>query len=182
MNLTETQKRSIFKDLANKSQYAVGIDYKFDQYYKNRIAVLNAVQKVYKEVKESPEKFAISQEVLDMVEHGMKVRRDIGKSVVTAEELPKDVDEKQLVLGVRSKAWRLLDAKLNHLSRNKKAFKAESLMSLAKVAGITFDKSQIVRGEATEHIALKARVDENITAQEAMSQLLKIRELTAQEE
>jgi len=70
----------------------------------------------------------------------------------------------------------LLNKKLDVLTENPRAFANESIMNLAKIAGIAFDKSQIVRGEATENISLRAQVDENITPKMALEQLLKFRE------
>ncbi|MEK7112478.1 MAG: hypothetical protein AAB875_04060, partial [Patescibacteria group bacterium] len=82
--------------------------------------------------------------------------------------------------GVRAKSWLLLDKKLDWLIRNKKAFRDISAVALAKMASITFDKAQILSGEATEHIALKAQVNERASSGEYLTQLLGIRERTAE--
>lgn len=183
MNLTATKKRAIFKTLANKSQYAVGLEFGFDKFYDSNIAVVNAVNKVYREIKDRPEEFAISTEVLDLVERGMESRRNQGsKGVIRDPEGHLEVDEKRLVIGVRNKAWLILDKKLDFIMKNKGAFNRESLMSIGKLAGIAFDKGQIVQGQATEHIALKAKVDQNITAEDALAQLMKFREASLSEQ
>jgi hypothetical protein len=176
MNLTETQKHSIFKSLATKSKFVVGMEFGFDRYYKTNQGVINAVSKVMNEVKKNPEKFAISSEIMDMVERGIDTRRRIKNPSPLVPNDPGQVDERDLVLGAKKKAWVLLNKKLDYLSKHNKAFQAESIMSLAKLAGIVFDKAQIVSGEATEHIALRAKVDSNITPGEALTQLLSFRE------
>jgi hypothetical protein len=182
MVLTDVKKRSIFRALATKSQYAVGVEFGLDKHYKSNIGVINAVNKIYKEVKEHPEKYAIASDVVKLVEESMLERRTSAtRSLINLKE-PQEVDEKQLVLGVKNKAWDLLNKKLDYLYKNPRAFRNESVMNLAKLAGIVFDKSQIVKGEATEHISIKAKIDPNISSEEALSQLLRIREATLAEE
>lgn len=185
-NLNELEKRAVFKALAVKSQYKVGLEFGFDKWYPKATGVINAVNKIYREVKEEPEKFSVGQEVLDLVEKGMSERRTLGVntlsySLTTTGNL-EDLDERTLVLGAKKKSWVLLNRKLDHLMRNKKSFRSETTLALAKLAGIVFDKAQILRGEATEHIALKAKIDENISVHEAVSQLLKFRESNNSEE
>lgn len=176
MEISELQKRAIFKALATKSQFLVGKDFDFNKYYESKSGIINQVNKIYMEVKESPEKFAISQEVLDMVEKAMQARKSTHTNPQLVMIDPAKVSERDLVLGARTKAWALLNRKLDYLEKNKGAFRNESIMSIAKVAGIVFDKAQITNGEATEHISLKAKINENITPGEALEALLKTRE------
>ena len=168
------KKRAIFKALSAKSQFLVGQEFGFEKYYKSQSGVINAVNRIYKEIKENPQEFAITPDVMDLVEKSMLSRR----STKTPSRMvdPGEVNEKELVIGAKNKVWVLLNKKLDYLAKNKRAFKAESIMSIAKVAGIVFDKSQISKGEATEHIALKAKIDNNITSGEALEALLKVRE------
>lgn len=180
MELSLIQKRSIFKDLAAKSQFLVGKDYKFDQYYKSDSGITNAVNKVYREVKENPEAFAITQDVLELVEKAMETRRT-NKPAVRNTFGDVKVDQKQLIVGANNKAWILLNRKLDYLAKNKQAFRNESIMSIAKVAGIVFDKTQISKGEATEHIMLKAKIDQNITPEQALTSLLQFRDAQTQD-
>jgi len=181
MKLKDTQKRAIFKSLANKGQFKTGVEFGLDKYYKGNIGVISRVNKIYREVKENPDKFAVSQELVDVVEKGMSERRSKNHSMTMVKD-PGDIDERSLVIGVKNKAWMLLDQKLNYLTRNKRAFRNESIQKLAWIAGLTFDKSQIVKGEATEHIALKAKIDSNITSEDATTQLLKFREVVSDDE
>lgn len=188
MKLSDSTKRAIFKTLASKSQYATGLEFGFDKHFDSNVKITNAVNKVYRQVKEAPEKYALDAEILSIVEKGMEERRMSGKSVLVEqnnnvavtrlEALP----ERELVLGARKKVWVLLHKKLDAMAKNKRLFNSESLMSLAKVAGITFDKGQIVSGEATEHIAMKAKIDGNITSADALGELMRFREASLSED
>lgn len=175
MNLSVVQKRDIFKSLASESQFFVAKKFEFDKHYKSNGGMVNAVNKIYREVKEHPEQFGISQDILTLVETSMEARRNTKNEVREPLIIP-EVDTKDLVVGAQKKAWILLNKKLDYLFKNKRALKSESLMSIAKMAGISFDKAQIVKGEATEHIMLKARIDQNITPEQAIEQLLQFRE------
>ena len=137
--------------------------------------IVNFVNKVYRDVKEEPKTYGISQDVIDLVEKSMIDRRTKKEMI----QIPPDIrhiDDRDLIVGVKNKAWLLLDQKLNYLIKNRKAFRNESVMALAKIAGIAFDKTQIMKGEATEHIALKAHIKDDTTSSEALNQLLSIRE------
>lgn len=179
--LSDVEKRSIFKSLASQGQFRVAQEFGLDKYYNGPIGAVGYINRIYREVKEEPEKFAVSQELVELVEKGMLERKGKRHSIVFPTD-PGKIDEKSLVVGVRNKAWTLLDQKLNYLIKNRRAFRNESLVSLGKLAGISFDKAQIVRGEATEHIMLKAKIDENITSVEATEQLLKFREVREEDE
>ena len=172
----------MFKALANKSQYQVGVDFGMGDRFNNNVKIVNFVNSVYKEVLADPEKFVITPDVKEMVEKGMEARRSTGINARREIELTNDIDEKDIVLLTKKKTFVLLNRKLDYLYKNPRAFRNESLMSLAKVAGILFDKSQIMKGEATEHIAIRAKVNENITLEEATQQLLKFRESQTVEE
>lgn len=177
MQLTEIEKRSIFKALATKGQLAVGTEFGLDKHYSKPANVVNLVNRVYKEIRNDPEKFAIAPEVVSLVVKSMEERSKRGRPASNELDIiPGKVNERDLVLGARHKAWVLLNKKLDYLGKHPKAFKAESIMSIAKLAGIVFDKAQIVSGEATEHISLKAHIEEGISSQQAVEQLMKFRE------
>ena len=180
-NLTDIQKKSVYKSLANKSQFKVGLDFNFDRYFKSNIGIVNAINRIYKEVANDPEKFAVSTELMEVVEKGMVERKGRKHAALEVPQIEK-VNERDLIIGVRNKAWLLLDKRLDYLTKNKKALKAESIMALAKIAGISFDKAQIVKGEATEHIAMRAKISSDITATDAMEELMKFRDVNNSEE
>ena len=182
VKLDVLKKRAIFKALANGSQYRVGVDFGFDKEYKSNTSVINAINKIYVEVRENPEKYSIEQETLEMVERGMALRKTMRHAITdTPFRSLEELDTRELVLGLHKKSLLLLNRKLDFLMKSKKHFNEESAMSLAKIAGILFDKAQITKGEATENIAIRSKIDPNISVSDAISQLLKIREAQAVE-
>lgn len=184
MKLSDTVKRAIFKALASKSQYAVGLEFNFDKHYKDNVAINNAVNKIYRQVRDNPEKYAVSQELIDMVEQGMESRRTLGtqaRSEVTTNAESRSLENmtsKELVIGARSKIWVLLHKKIDQMGKSRRDFNKESLMSLAKVAGIVFDKAQIASGEATEHIAIRAKVDPEMPVEQMLEHMIHIKRST----
>lgn len=183
MTLTDVKKRALFKTLATKTQYETGVEFGLDKYYKNKNSVVAAVNRIFQAIKADPEKYAMTHEVVTMVQDSMISRTKLGGAARPTEVVNiEEYNEKELVLGGRKKAWVLLNRKMDYLLKNRRAFKNESIMSLAKVAGITFDKGQIATGEATEHIAMKAKIDRGMSSDEALAQLMKIREVQMKEE
>lgn len=181
MRLTDVQKRSIFRTLANKSQYATGLEFGLDKYFKSNTGIINTVNKIYQEVKANPAKFAVSEEVVQLVEKGMMDRKSTHSAPLMIKN-PGEVEVRDLIIGGNKKAWILLNSKMDYLMKNKGAFKKESIVSLAKLAGIVFDKSQIMSGEATEHIAIRSKIDSGITSEQALEQLVKLREAKGQDD
>lgn len=166
----------MFKTLASKSFYSTGLDFGLDKHYDTRPKIVSAVQGVYKEVSADPNRFAVSEETIGLVEQGLKSRKGFNQASILDDKEIESLDERKLVLGSKNKAWMLLNRKLDYLLKNKKAFRNESIQKLAWVAGLTFDKSQIVDGKATETISILSKVKEGITASEAMAEIMKVRE------
>ncbi len=157
----------IFKQLATVSTYKVGIAFGFDKVYKD-----------FNKVRNNPEKYGVSQEVIELVQQGMATRKAnvVGETPTMAEKSDMVGDIKALVTGIRDKTFKLIDKKLDRVSNSKKRLDAISFKDLGIIAGISFDKSQILRGEATENIAVMAQIDGNISAAEALALALKMRE------
>ena len=180
---TDVEKGQMFKMLARKSYYQVGVEYGLDKLFPTQRRVQDFVRNLSKKVKEAPATYGGGPEALELVEKAL-AERSI-HTVAIREESKQEFSEltdKDLVIGVAKKAWLLFNAKLDYLMKHRKAFRNESAMALAKMAGIAFDKSQIMKGEATEHISLKAQVKEDITSTEALGQILSIRERHASNE
>jgi len=183
VKLSDIQKRALFKALATKTQYEAGVEFGLDKHYKSNTSVINAVRRIYQDVSESPETYAVSPDVVELVQRAMEERKSRPRAIQGAKMRSGELDTldtKNLVLSSGKKAWILLDEKLNYLMKHPKAFKGESLMSIAKVAGISFDKGQIAKGEATEHILLKAQIREDMSAKEALEEIMKMREASMQ--
>jgi len=188
MKITDARKGEVFKSLATMSYIEVGRHFDFDKHYKNDASVRNAVYRTYQEVLSDPKKFGVNDEVIDLVKQSLKTRSI--KRTKTASPVEEDIkmspidrnDLKGMVMTGRNKAAGLLDKKMDMLAKSPKKLDKENIVSLAKVFGIYFDKAQIVQGEATENIAVLAKnVDENMSPDDAMSELLKMREKTQED-
>jgi hypothetical protein len=183
VTITPERKHSIFKALATKPLYEVGIDFGLDKYYADRNAIRQAVNRIYNEVLVNHEDFGISDEVVTMVKDAMASRKSIPNRKPVAPEFEKlsPIDPNDitgLLKQGRDKAAVLLHKKMDILAKSPKKLEKESIVNLAKVLGIMFDKSQIIQGEATEHIAVLAKVDDKLTPEQQMEMLVKMREKT----
>jgi hypothetical protein len=181
IKLDDIQKRQVFMKLSQKSYLDVGMEFGFDKYYPNKLALRQAVRRIFEEVSKDPEKFSIGKDALELVKTNIydRYQNPIPQKISMAggEEIDlAKLDEKELVLRGKKVAWLLLNKKMNMAVKNSKELGKVSLGTLASVAGIVFDKAQIVRGEATENIALRAKIDENISPTDALSEILKRRE------
>lgn len=178
MELTLEREAEIVKALAYKSSYEVGLQFEFDKHYKDSKAIRNSVMNIYRKVKKSPEKYNVSTEVLSVIADAMGHRNVLGakREVAVAEKEIEGGSIRDLVMGVRDKSWRLIDRKLQRASKSNKRLDAVSFRDLGTLAGISFDKSQIINGQATEHIALKSDIPGNIDPVAALDLVLRMRE------
>jgi hypothetical protein len=169
----------IFKALATQSTLKVGLMFGFDKVYKDTRAIRNAVNGIFNKVKNNCEEYGINQEVVDLVQEGMTQRKLAIQSntpVTLAEANDEKFDIKNVVSGIRDKTFHLIDKKLNRLANSTKKLDAVSFKDLGIIAGISFDKSQILRGEATETITVISQLDKNLPPSEIISLALQARE------
>src|SRR5690606_26258617 len=85
-------------------------------------------------------------------------------------------DTKRLITGGKNKALMALHRKFDYMMQSKKALNDVSLSQLAQTFGILFDKDQILKGEATENIAVMAQVDKDMKPEDALAALGRFRE------
>ena len=192
MNLTDEKKGIIFRALAEKPLYETGVDFGLDKHYATAASVKSKMQRIYNEVQKNPDKYGVSQEIVDMVVGIVSNRNPQGSRKAHLPTLRETTeiqhadenDVSKLVLSGRSKAFQLLHKKLDAVGRNKKSLETVSLPQLATVAAILFDKGQIVQGQATENVAIMAKIDSNMKPEDALSAVLQMREanITAKED
>lgn len=189
MKLSDIQKGKITLALENKNLTEVGLEFGFDKHYSKITNLKAAVYRAYQAVCKDPTKYGVSPEQLEAVRVAMNARTKIVQRQATSEiSLREKVEEeeslglKELVLNARNKSIRLLSKKLDRVGRTNKTIDEINLGTLATVTGILFDKGQIVSGEATENVALLARVQtENLSPEEALSTILQMRDVTMAE-
>lgn len=181
MNFGKEKEVEIFKALASESQFQVGLKYGFDKVYKNGRAVRNAITAIYTKVKNNPEEYGLSLEVVGLVEAGMK-NRAVARQGGTPMEKPEMgvMDIKEKIVGIRDKTFHLIDKKLDRVASSKKRLDAISFKDLGIIAGIAFDKTQILRGEATENVAVLGKIETDLSPEAALDLVLKMREKTVE--
>lgn len=179
MKLSDDRKAAMFKALASKSLYDVGVDFGLDKHYSTAPAVRNKVHSIYKAVANDPEKYAVHPETVEVVVAAVSGRKMVTPSIPATVEASPIVanDIKGLTMGGRDVAAKLITQKLAFLEAHPKALAAESLVNLGKIFGILFDKSQIIQGQATEHVALMGRIDTTMTPEQALDAVLRSREI-----
>lgn len=183
ITLTDDKKGTIFRMLSSKTILDTGLAFGFDKHYKDTTAIKNAVYKIYRQVCAEPDKYNVSNEVVDIVNETIKSRSIVNKPPVKtlAEKKDEDLslanDFKNILVGGRNKAFKVLNDKLERIGSSKKRLDDVNISSLAQVFGILFDKSQIIQGEATENVAVLAKVDKNMSAEDALEAVLKTREV-----
>jgi hypothetical protein len=179
--LQEEKKGLLVKALLDHTPYEAGLMFELDKHYKNSATVAAAVHRIWNQVKNNPEKYAVSNDLIDAVATKMKNNRKsmIGGDRKTLRELR---DEKlnmpidKLAIDNRAKAAVALGLRLDEILFSKKNRDKISIGELAKVYGITFDKGQIVEGKATDHVSLMAKISKDMTPSEAIDVILKMRE------
>lgn len=180
MKLTQDKEADIFRHLAYKSAYETGLEFELDKVYTDAKAIRNAVTNIYNKVKKNPVRWGVNPDVLKLVADAMANRQvtQTKSAMPMAEKEIEAGDIKALVIGVRDKTWRLIDRKLQRASKSNKKLDSISLRELGTMAGISFDKAQIISGQATENIALMGKIEGNINPQDALELVLKMREAT----
>lgn len=183
MDLTDEKKGIIFRALAEKPLYETGLSFGLDKHYSSAANVKAKVQRIYQEVQKDPSRYMISQELVDTIVKIVASRSHTGRgfgadqtSLREKKELAAVDDISELVLSGRNKAFALVHKKLDQVGRNKKSLAEVSLAQLTTTAAILFDKGQIVQGQATENIAVLAKIDDNISPEDAMKAILGMRD------
>jgi hypothetical protein len=179
--LKEEKKALLVKALIDHTPYEAGLMFELDKQYKNSATVTAAVHRIWNQVKNNPDKYLVSNDLIEAVETKLKNNRKsmIGGDRKTLRELK---DEKlnmpieKLAIDNRAKAATALGLRLDEILFSKKHRDKVSIGDLAKVYGITFDKGQIVEGKATDHVSLMAKVSKEMSPAEAIDVILKMRE------
>lgn len=181
--LNELQIGGLFKMCGDKTLAEVGFEYGLDKHYKTVEAMKVRVSTYYKKVKNDPEKYGISQELVDEVVSKVEQRfqsmtksKESQPTLKEARELINPSDIKGLVLGGRNKAAKLLYEKLDRMGNSKKLLDGVKLGELATVMAILVDKGQILQGQSTENIAILSKNIGMLSPEEALAHVLKTRE------
>ena len=190
--LNDLQMGSLFRMCGEKTLAEVGFEFGLDKKYKSVDVMKSSVYRMYNKVKNDPLQYGISFEDSHEVALKMEARATSGlkpiRSEVVSEEDVQEMtlkerrefinpqDIKGLAIGGRNKAMKLVNDKLDYLSKNKRALIDMKLGELATVAAILVDKAQILQGQSTENIAILSKNVGQLTPEEALAHVLKTRE------
>lgn len=179
LKLTVPEKKQFFKSLITKTFLGAAVDMGWDKIYENRETLKHKSYLLYKDIIKNPGELGLDDEVVKMVVESISNRKVLKNRDLTEHntaELLDPSDTREILLGGRNKAALLLHKKLDRLDKSRKLLDATTLTQLATTFGILFDKSQIILGQATENIAVMAKIKDGMTAEESLDALLKIRE------
>ena len=184
MKWGKAKEAEIFKQLAYKSTAEVGLEYNFDKVYPTKVAIRNAVCAIRTKVKTHPDnytEFGITPEVQDLVTAAAETRNVAPAHKRQAlKQLEIDLDPKMVLGKILGKTLALVDRKLDIVTKSRKKLEATSFKELGVIAGIAFDKRQILLGEATQNIAVMAKIDINVSPEEALRMVSEMREVNSQ--
>lgn len=181
--LLKGEARRIFLATREKPHIQVAYDFGLDRFYSTESSMMSKMSKTIRMVLDNPEEYDITQSDIISVEEATRQRSILkrsdpmsGLSVRQKNELEtKSIVD--TVTSARDLATGLLFRKLKQLDASKGMLKKESMVNLAKVAGILIDKGQILRGEATQNIAvLSKHIRSDMSAEDALSAIIKERE------
>ncbi len=173
MKLTIEQEAEIFKNLATYSITETAYKFGFDKRYSTINSIRNAVTAIKNKIRANPSAWGIPQSTVDLVDDAMRARRvdKPGKvPLVVKEQEKRQIGT--LIEGVRDGAWELIDKKIKMIGKSRKALRETTLQQLGTIAGIAFDKTQIIKGEATEHIAVRAKIAPNLPPEDLLKLVL----------
>lgn len=183
--IPDEMKGEMFKALATKSYAEVAIDFKIDIHYNDQTTYRNAVYRIANEVRKEPERFGVGADVMEIVERAMENRKANPHAAKLTEKqdhaLIDFTDARAVAIGSRNKVAEILHKKMDIINNNKKELSKVSLVQLTTAYGTLFDKAQIMQGQATESIAIKAKITKDMTPEESLEQLLKMREVSQEE-
>lgn len=195
VKLTDEEKGNVFRSAASLPYYQIAVNFGFDKAYTRADSMRKKVYQICKEVESDPGKFNVHPDTVGLVRKAINARKDdvvgVGKSaqntamveqrkqtIAEKKDIEKNKTISDLVLDNRNLAMRLLSKKMDRLDTSRKRLDAVAVGELAKVAGIMFDKGQIIQGQATENVAVLSKIDNNLSPEDAMNTLLKFREMT----
>jgi hypothetical protein len=182
--LTKEQGAEFYKSLVHKNFTQAAKDVGFGSQYSTDSGLRSAARKMYLDIDRNLAEYGISEDIGEMVRRAIQERKITpNRNIVEVpeNELLTTDDAKAIIIAGRNKAGQLLHKKLDRIGRSKQLLDSVSLTQLATTFAIMFDKSQIIKGEATENIAIMARVKTDMTPEESLASLLQMREAASEE-
>lgn len=180
MKMTDKKIGEMVRQLEHKTLMQVGVQFGLDAQYSSVASMKSTVKRYLNAAKNDPLRFGLTVEEVNRVSTALTTRMlPAIKETQTLREKNEETNNKSfadLVLSGRTKAMKLLHSKLDRIARSKKALDETNLSTLAQTAGILFDKGQIISGEATENVAVLAKIKTDMSPEDALKAVLNMRE------
>ena len=182
-HLTQDQIGNFYRLLADHTFVGAALEMGLDKWYKK--GTLGTVgSNIAKLVRNDPTKYIIHPDTVTKVDYAIQQRNVTGKTKETALELKVAVDNqsfKNTLEDARGLSLGILYKKLNQINKSKSALESINLTTLATTMAILIDKTQLLKGEATENVSVLAKIDQNMTPEQLLEAALRTREINVEE-
>lgn len=178
--LTKKDKIKFMENLVTMNFAEAGASVGLDRKYKSTSSLRGASHTLYKKLEKEG---VVSDEMKKMIRRAVDARRVTPNKVEVMDDsaLLNPDDTKGLTIGGKNKALMLIHKKLDRLNKSNKMLDATPLSQLTTAFGTIFDKAQILQGEATENVAVMAKISNDLTPEQALQALMKMREIHQEE-
>ncbi len=172
---------AMYRAMRDKTLKEVANEFGLLEHYQGSLpkAVSFLHSQVYRKVSLAPEKYGVSEEfrkeVHDAISNRAVVKRN-EDGLYFNNPTTKNDESTNLITSLKDKVIKLAHAKVDRIMSSKKNIDEANMSTIFTSLGIIFDKSQIATGQATENIAMIAKVNDKLTAEEAMKIVLQNRE------
>ncbi len=167
----------MFLQLKEKTLIEVAYEFGLDRFLASASGMKTYVSKAYNLVLQNPVKYGVMEKEAGLIQGIVSARSlKFGHTTLKEKEEAQKFNLGDFVQGTRDLSIKLLRKRLEYLERHPKEAATEKLRDLAWVAGLLFDKGQIIMGQATEHVAVMSRIDEKLTPEKALEAVLALRD------
>lgn len=151
----------------------------WDEMYENEGKLERAVNYRFQKVKKNPAQYDVDPEKY------AKVVTEVGSRAVASHTPKKDMQEMveddprdvlEMLSDIKKKGIHLAEKKLERLATTKKQLDKTKLRDFSTFIGTIIDKHQLLAGKATENVAVRAEIKEDMDPDEALSTMLRMRE------
>jgi hypothetical protein len=177
-HLTDEEMGVFYRLLETKTYMAACLEMKMDRWY-SKNSLIPTAQKMVNMVRQDPEKYKVHPDSIVRIEHAIRERDVNRKTRETALEknlATENQNFKNILEDTRAGLLDILSRKVKRIGRSNKKIDEMNLGTLATTLAIIIDKTQLIRGEATENVAVLAKIDQNISPEAALDMILRMRE------
>ncbi len=177
-HMTDAQMGNLYRLLREKTYMGAALEMKLDRWYKPNTMVA-VVQKVTGLVRRDPGKYFVLPESVKEIDYALSQRsfsKRLAETRLERDVASQNQEFKNILEDTRAGLLDILHRKVKRIGRSNKKIDEMNLGTLATSLAIIIDKLQLVRGEATENVAVLAKIDQNISPEAALEMVLKMRE------